>query len=149
MHAIDHCHQIVHTRINPQLIPPHDFSSRSHAERCHSLIASWRSSETLRIFQLDILAAVFLLQSKDNREIFRTILSNVLFELDAGIGSLERLWLVRRHSYRMLMHLALYHLPTEGCVILAAANIQPFSFENDKIRAADNDDDDDFRTQIT
>jgi len=43
------------------------------------------------------------------------------------------------------MYLALYHLSTEGCVIFGAANIQPFSFENDKTRDvdADNDDDDD------
>lgn len=126
--------------INPQLIPPHDFS-RSHAEHCHSLLAESRFSK------FDILATVpFAIEGSKT---FRTIFFNVLFELDAGIGTLERLWLVRRHSYRMLMHLALYHLPTEGCVILAAANIQPFSFENDKIRAADNDDDDSFRTQIT
>jgi len=76
-------------------------------------------------------------------KIFRTILFNVLFELHAGIGILKWLRLVGRHSYRMLMYLTLYHLPTEGCVIFAAANIQPFSFENDKTRDADADNDND------
>lgn len=54
--AIDHKS---YRYVNPWLIPPHDFSSRSYAEHCHSLIALRETP----IFRPDIL--IFLLQLRD------------------------------------------------------------------------------------
>lgn len=130
----------MHKRVNPQLILSCDFMRDSVEHRHPFLNRPCVSLRFTRNFDSKLL--ILIRDTWRARDIFCTIFFNILFELDAGIGSLGRLWLVGRHSYRMLMHLALYHLPTEGCMKLFAANMYPFFFENDKTRAADNNDGD-------